>query len=97
LINKKILKFKKFIIIKLNFLFLSSPYIYDTQYYEKCPVILDPLNYHNVSKSSFRIDEVKECFLKAYEYLIQIKYKYDRKDSDNNRNIIYDLILNKNE
>lgn len=71
-----------------------SPYIYDTQYYEKCPVILDPLNYHNASKSSFRIDEVKECFSKAYEYLIQIKYKYDRKDCDNNRNIIYDLILN---
>jgi hypothetical protein len=70
-----------------------SPFLFENQYYEKCPIILDPLNFHNVSKSSFRIEEVRECFSKSYDYLIEIKYKYDRKDSDNNRNIIFDLLI----
>ena len=51
------------------------------------------MNFHNVGKSSFRIDEVRDSFSKSYDYLTVIKYKYDRKDSDNNRNIIFDLIM----
>lgn len=59
-------------------------------------MILDPLSYNNASKSSFKIDEVKECFAEALDFLNMIKLKYDKIDmSANSSNIIYDLLLNK--
>ena len=62
--------------------------------YDKSPVILDPLSYLNAAKSSFKIDEVKECFAEALDYLNMIKLKYDKIDfGASNSNIIYDLLL----
>lgn len=62
--------------------------------YETSPIILDPLSYHNAGKSSFRIDEVKDTLSSALNYLNFSKIKYDKVDSDSNRNIIYDLFHN---
>ena len=64
--------------------------------FDKSPVILDPLSYLNASKSSYRIDEVKESFAEALDYLNMTKLKYDKIDiSPNTSNIIYDLLLKK--
>ena len=60
-------------------------------------MILDPLSYNNASKSSYKIDEVKDSFAEALDYLNMIKLKYDKIDlSPNSSNIIYDLLLEKN-
>jgi len=78
-----------FKILKLIF----SPFIFTNQCYDNCPIILDPINYHNASKTSFRIDEVKDFFGKAYDYLIYTKMNNNKRELNN---IIYDLIfLNK--
>ncbi len=62
--------------------------------FDKSPVILDPLSYLNASKSSFKIDEVKDLFSETLDYLNQIKLKYDKIDmSATSTNIIYDLLL----
>ena len=62
--------------------------------FDKSPVILDPLSYLNASKSSFKIDEVKDLFSESLDYLNQIKLKYDKIDiSASSTNIIYDLLL----
>jgi hypothetical protein len=63
--------------------------------YEACPIIIDPISGHNASKSSFRIIEVKESLARASNYLNEYKIRYDKYASDNNKNIIYDLLLSK--
>lgn len=64
--------------------------------YDSSPIILDPLSYLNASKSSYRIDEVRECFAEALSRLTKLKLKYDKIDNNSNSNIIYDLLLDKN-
>jgi hypothetical protein len=82
-----------FIFILISFF---SPFVLNNDIFEKSPVILDPLSYNNASKSSFKIDEVKESFAEALDFLNMIKLKYDKIDmSASSSNIIYDLLLNK--
>jgi hypothetical protein len=76
----------------VSYLTPFSPYLMN-ELYETCPIIIDPINGHNASKSSFRIDEVRDSFARASNYLNDYKIKYDKYASDNNQNIIYDLLL----
>lgn len=58
------------------------------------PIIHDPLNYLNVAKNSFRINEVKEIFSNAFDILQ--KNKIDLNDEDcyfDNNNLVYDLFF----
>lgn len=62
--------------------------------YDRSPLIYDPLYYHNVSKSSFKIYEVVSLFSETLDQLNETKLKYDKFDSSlNTTNIIYDLLL----
>lgn len=60
------------------------------------PIILDPLTYLNASKSSFRINEVKEAFSRALDFLNNYKIRYDKIDVEfkEGSNILYDLMFN---
>ena len=64
--------------IEGNNKFKTSPFIVN-DVYEQSPIIFDPLSYLNASKSSYRIDEVKESLSKAHDYLNEYKIKYDKK------------------
>jgi hypothetical protein len=60
-------------------------------HFDNCPIILDPINYHNASKTAYRIDEVKEAFGEFYDFLIgginNFHVNPERKE-----NIIYELL-----
>jgi hypothetical protein len=66
-----------------------------SEIYESSPVIIDPIFGHNASKSSFKIDEVRESLGRASNFLNEYKINYDKNASDINKNIIYDLLLSK--
>jgi hypothetical protein len=59
------------------------------------PTILDPLTYLNASKSSFKIKEVQSSFSWALDCLLQYKFKFDKMEYKDNKNIniAYDLLL----
>lgn len=62
-------------------------------YLDNIPVILDPLTGLNVAKNSFRIEEVREAFSLAYDFLNMKKLSFDKKDLSPNCNVIFDLIF----
>ena len=56
--------------------------------------IADPIRqYHNVAKQSFRIEEVKNYFAFAFDYLMNSKLLYDKNELGNSSNIIFGLLL----
>ena len=63
---------------------------------ESYPIIHDPLNYLNVAKNSYRINEVKEFFANAYDILQ--KNKSEKNDCpfafcEESNNLIYELFF----
>jgi len=79
-----------FLILFIN---LFRPFVFSNDYLETIPVILDPLTGLNVAKNSFRIEEVRESFSKAYDYLSMKKISFDKKDLPTFCNVIFDLIF----
>jgi hypothetical protein len=51
----------------------------------------------NVAKNSFRIEEVREAFSKAYDSLNRAKLLHDKKDLTNNSNVILDILFYKDK
>jgi len=54
---------------------------------------LDPLTGLNVAKNSFRLEEVRESFSKAYDFLSMKKISFDKKDLPAFCNVIFDLMF----
>jgi len=64
--------------------------------YDSFPIILDPTNSnHNVAKQSFRIEEVKNLFSNAHDYVSMLKMSFDKKEMNNDSNVVYDLLLSR--
>ena len=57
------------------------------------PIIHDPLNYLNVAKNSYRINEVREIFSNAYDFLQNRKIANWDYLCENKNNLIYELLL----
>ena len=70
-----------------------SPFVFSNDYLETIPVILDPLTRLNVAKNSFRIEEVREAFSTAYDFLNMKKISCDKKDLPQFCNVIFDLMF----
>ena len=69
---------------------LNSPYIYEVNSFNnynsgKSLVILDPLTGLNASKSSYKIFEIQNMFLNAYNFFVKEKINYE-KEMYNNEN-----------
>ena len=80
----KIFDFKNYLIN------INSPYIYLNNYDEysrgKSLMILDPLTGFNASKSSFKIDEIQNTFLSAYNFFEKEKINYENEVDKNETN-----------
>ncbi len=64
--------------------------------YDTFPIILDPTDStHNVAKQSFRIEEAKNYFTNAHDYLTKLKLSFDKKDLAQESNAIYGLLFSK--
>ena len=80
----KIFDFKNFCVN------VNSPYIYEVNSFNnynsgKSLVILDPLTGLNASKSSYKIVEIQNMFLNAYNFFVKEKINYE-KEMYNNEN-----------
>lgn len=65
-----------------------------TNEYLDGPIIIDPITRKNVAKNSFRIDDVKDTFGQAFDFLQNIKIQFDKGSSKfNEKNFITDLNL----
>jgi hypothetical protein len=60
---------------------------------DNIPFIIDPVTGLNVAKNSFRIDEVRDSFSIAYDYLNQCKILFDKKDLPNTTNVVLELMF----
>ena len=60
--------------------------------FETYPIIHDPLNYLNVAKNSYRINEVKEIFSNAFDLLRNSKFELND-SSQNNDNLVYEMFF----
>ena len=81
----KIFDFQNYLI---NF---NSPYIYDIKNYinynsGNTLIILDPITGVNASKSSYKIDEIQNMFLNAYNFFEKEKINYENENFKNERN-----------
>ena len=81
----KIFDFQNYLI---NF---NSPYIYDIKNYinynsGNTLIILDPITGVNASKSSYKIDEIQNMFLNAYNFFEKEKINYEKENFKNERN-----------
>ena len=47
---------------------------------EVYPCILDPITYLNVAKNSFRENEITDLFAKCFDFISQIKVKFDKNE-----------------
>ena len=70
---------------------LNSPYIYEINSFSnynsgKSLTILDPLTGLNASKSSYKIFEIQNMFLNAYNFFEKerINYEYENNKNENN-------------
>lgn len=79
---------------KKSFLYIYSPFVFLNEVVEQTPLILDPITYLNVGKSSFRIEEIKCSFIKAFNFLCKGIYQpvWTQKDSLNG---LFGISLNK--
>ena len=81
----KIFDFKNFTVN------VNSPYIYEANSFNnynsgKSLTILDPLTGLNASKSSYRIFEIQNMFLNAYDFFEKEKIKYENEVYKNESN-----------
>ncbi len=72
---------------------MPSPFNFTNDYLETIPVIIDPVTGLNVAKNSFRIEEVRESFSQAYDFLNKYKILFDKKDLPNTTNVMLDLMF----
>ena len=85
----KSFNFKMFVIDLNNF----SPILMTNEYSEG-PVIIDPITRKNVAKNSFRIEDVKEAFGMAFDFIQNIKLIFDKSSVKTlKENIIMELHL----
>ena len=69
-----------------------SPVLISPEYLES-PLILDPVSRKNVAKTSFRIEDVKECLGWAFDFLQEQKISYDKNFSmARTLNLVYELL-----
>lgn len=66
----------------------KTPYILDSEKHEGQIVILDPVTNLNVSKSSFKVDEIKLAFNKAFEYLKFSSFRIQSEKKHTNSDIL---------
>jgi len=77
--------------IDIILLILIRPFMAITEITENIPLIKNPFNsYLNASKSSYRINELKELFASISERLNTIKNAYT---DSNTENLIYNLVF----
>ena len=57
-----------------------SPILRYNNVLEVYPCILDPITYLNVAKNSFRINEIIDLFAKSFDFINQIKIKFDKNE-----------------
>ena len=67
-----------------------------TNEYLESAMIIDPTTRKNVSKNSFRIEEVKDSLGSGFDYIQSQKIQYDKRCTKPNTNLIYDLFLKQN-
>lgn len=66
-----------------------------TNDYLDAPHVIDPITRKNVAKNSFRIEDVKETFGVAFDFIQNIKIQYDKTlNKDQNQNFITEFLLN---
>lgn len=56
---------------------------------------MDPVTGLNISKNSYRIEEVKDTFSYAYDYLNKMKLLFDKNDLILKTNLISNLLEQK--
>ena len=66
----------------------KTPYIDDSEKHEGQIVILDPVTNLNVSKSSFKVEEIKLAFNKAFEYLKYSSFRFQSEKNNQNPDIL---------
>ena len=49
-----------------------------TNEYSDGPIIINPITRKNVAKSSFRIEDVKDSFGLAFDYIQELKLLFDK-------------------
>lgn len=62
-----------------------------TSEYLESPIIIDPTTRKNVSKNSFRIEEVKDSLGYGFDFIQNQKIQYDKRCTKSNINIINEL------
>ena len=73
---------------------ISSPFAIYKDGLTVFPVILDPITSFNVGKTSFRIDDVRECILKGFEVLIKNTLQYEQNQNKmKTENYLYYLLF----
>ena len=66
-----------------------------TNEYLEGPIIINPITRKNAAKNSFRIEDVKEAFGLAFDYVQGIKIKFDKCSSKlQDKNIVHEIHLN---
>ncbi len=59
---------------------------------ENVPIILDPITNLNVSKSSFKINEIKMTFFSYYQKFNEIRMKVESKMINDDETILYEFL-----
>jgi DNA polymerase sigma len=74
----------------------QNPFILLRELNETGMLILEPFTHLNVAKSSFKVDEIKSCFCRAFNIIYQyINYNNNDDSEKVSFNIINDIFKNK--
>jgi hypothetical protein len=85
------------IFLKKNNILFYSPFIVTNDILEQIPLILDPITYLNVGKSSYRVDEIKQCMSKTFNSIYSILFNYNMSinSQEKTTNMLHSLFENK--
>jgi len=70
--------------LKGTYALILSPLLFYNQGFDADVVIFDPITYMNVSKNTYRIQEIRNIFMSMYEKIQHFKYR-----NDYDKNILY--------
>jgi hypothetical protein len=59
---------------------------------ENVPIILDPITYLNVAKSSYRINDIKMTFFTYYQRFNELRVAVETKKVADNDTILYEFL-----
>jgi hypothetical protein len=76
---------------KYNILFKNSPFIMRNEILDQIPLILDPITYLNLAKSSYRIEDVQQFFIKTSNFIYRTLFNFS---NERNVNIINSIFEN---